>query len=75
MSVVSQYLAASGFPVAVVVAWVAAVGVSAGLGRTLVIRFGAMGAAATLSVTYGALLTALILLCWRTARADRASRA
>jgi O-antigen/teichoic acid export membrane protein len=65
MSVVSQYLAASGFPISVVLAWIGAVAVSGLLGRTLVASYGAFGAAATLSATYALLLIVLSGLCWR----------
>src|SRR5207249_1798368 len=67
-AVVSQYLAASGFPGSVVVAWFATIALSAGLGRALVVRYGAIGAAACLSVTYAALFIVLVYLCWRVER-------
>jgi O-antigen/teichoic acid export membrane protein len=67
MAVASQYLAASGFPIPVVVSWFAAVAFNAGLGRVLVARYGAFGAGLSLTLTYGALLLILILVCWRTA--------
>jgi antigen flippase len=68
MSVVSQYLAASGFPASVVVCWLASVILCAGAGRSLIGRSGAVGAGEALSVTYAALLVALLFLCWRTER-------
>ena len=70
MSVVSQYLAASGFPMAVVGCWLGAVVVCGGLGHGLIERHGAVGASQALSATYGLLLAALLFLCWRTARAE-----
>ena len=70
MGIVSQYLAANAFPVPVVVAWLAAVALTGVLGRLLVGQYGAVGAAATLSVVYGILLVALGVLCWRVARAE-----
>ena len=65
LSVVSQYLAASGFPPSVVLSWFGAVAVSGTLGRVLVVRYGAFGAAETLSITYALLLIVLLWLCWR----------
>ena len=70
MGIVSQYLAANAFPVPVVVAWLAAVALTGVLGRLLVGQYGAVGAAATLSVVYGVLLVALGVLCWRVAKAE-----
>jgi O-antigen/teichoic acid export membrane protein len=67
MGIVSQYLAANAFPAPVVVAWLAAVGLTGVLGRVLVGQYGAVGAAATLSVVYAVLLLALGVLCWRVA--------
>jgi O-antigen/teichoic acid export membrane protein len=69
----SQYLAASGFPISVVVSWFAAAVLSACLSYVLVSRHGAVGAAETLSLTYGVLLVFLVCLCWRTARASAAT--
>jgi O-antigen/teichoic acid export membrane protein len=71
MSVVSQYLAASGFPLAVVGCWLGAVALCGSLSRALVAGSGAVGAGQALSVTYAVLLAALLLLCWRTARTER----
>jgi O-antigen/teichoic acid export membrane protein len=68
MSIMSQYLAASGFPPSVVVSWLAAVAISGSLGFLLIARMGAVGAAAAVSVTYAGLLVVLVVLCWRTAR-------
>jgi O-antigen/teichoic acid export membrane protein len=68
MAIVSQYLAASGFPIAVVVTWLLGMGLSAGLGRTLIAHYGAVGAGLTLSITYAVLLVVLAALCWRMAR-------
>jgi O-antigen/teichoic acid export membrane protein len=65
MSIVSQYLAANDFPVSLVAAWLTAGVSTAVLGRPLVARYGAVGAAATLSIVYAGLLTALLVLCWR----------
>jgi O-antigen/teichoic acid export membrane protein len=68
ISVVSQYLAASGFPISVVVTWFAAAALSVCLSLTLVSRYGAVGAGHALSVTYGLLLIVMLFLCWRTER-------
>jgi antigen flippase len=70
MSVVSQYLAACGFPISVVVCWLAAVVVCGGAGHSLIGRYGAAGASAALSVTYAVLLVALLVLCWWTAKTE-----
>ena len=75
MGIVSQYLAAKAFPLPVVVAWLAAVGLTGALGRALVGQYGAVGAAATLSVVYGVLLLALGVLCWSVARAEHSEPA
>jgi enterobacterial common antigen flippase len=74
MSVVSQYLAASGFPVSVVVCWLASVVLGGGVGYGLIARSGAVGASEALSVTYAALLMALLFLSWRAARLDALGR-
>jgi antigen flippase len=66
-AIVSQYLAASGMPVSVVVTWFGGVGLTAIMGRVLVHRYGAVGAGVTLSVTYGVILTVLSILTWRMA--------
>jgi O-antigen/teichoic acid export membrane protein len=70
MSVVSQYLAASGFPLSVVACWIASVVLCGGLSHILIGRHGAVGAGEALSVTYAALLMALLFLCWRTAKTN-----
>lgn len=66
-AVVSQYLAAGGMPISVVVTWFGGVVMTAGLGRTLVHRYGAVGAGATLSITYGIILIVLVVLARRMA--------
>jgi len=66
LAIVSQYLAASGFPTSVVAAWLVAVAVDAVLARALILRFGAVGAGIALSITYAGLLLVLIALSWRT---------
>jgi O-antigen/teichoic acid export membrane protein len=71
MSVVSQYLAASGFPKSVVGCWIGAMALSAVLSHSLIGRHGAVGAAAALSITYAALLMGLLYLCWRTSRTSQ----
>lgn len=72
-AIFSQYLAASGFPVSVVVAWFVTVALSAGIGRVLVASHGAVGAGASLSITYGALLVFMAALCWRVHRRSSAA--
>jgi O-antigen/teichoic acid export membrane protein len=67
-AIVSQYLAAGGMPVSVVATWASGVVLTAVLGRELVRRFGAVGAGATLSVTYGVMLVVLTILAVRMAR-------
>jgi O-antigen/teichoic acid export membrane protein len=69
VSVVSQYLAASGFPISVVASWIGAVVLGTMLSFILIDLHGAVGAAEALSLTYAALLAALLVLCWRTAAA------
>lgn len=75
LSVVSQYLAASGFPISVVACWIASVVLGTILSVVLIDLHGAVGAGEALSLTYAALLAALLVLCWRTAAAaDRQPR-
>ena len=62
------YLPSELFPLSVVGCWLASVLLSAGLSWQLIGRHGAVGAGEAISVTYGALLVALLFLCWRTAR-------
>jgi enterobacterial common antigen flippase len=64
VAVLSQYLAATGFPVAVIAVWTATVALNVWLGHSLMAGYGATGAGAALSLTYGALLIALAALCW-----------
>jgi O-antigen/teichoic acid export membrane protein len=61
-AIVSQYLAAGGMPISVVATWFGGAALTALLGRVLVGRFGAVGAALTLSVTYGLILAVLTIL-------------
>ena len=72
-AIVSQYLAAGGMPISVVATWFGGVMLTAVMGRALVARLGAIGAALTLSVTYGLILGILIILMVR--MAARLSRA
>jgi O-antigen/teichoic acid export membrane protein len=73
LGVVSQYLAAAGFPSVVVVSWLVALAGNAVLGRGLVMRYGAVGAGLSLSVTYGALLLMFIAVVWRVERRGAAA--
>jgi len=73
-SIVSQYLAANGMPPSVVAVWFGGVALTAIMGRVLVFRYGAIGAGATLSLTYLVMLIALTTLAVRMAKRQRAAR-
>lgn len=60
LNIVSQYLAAEGFPASSLWAWIGSLPVLAGAGAMLIPRHGAAGAAMALSVTYALLAIALI---------------
>jgi O-antigen/teichoic acid export membrane protein len=73
-SVVSQYLAATGFPLSVVVCWLIAAVAGSALSYECVTRFGPVGAGHALSLTYAAVFAGLLFLCWRTASAGAGIR-
>ena len=65
VSVLSQYLAAGGFPKRVLGIWALAVVIMAGAGLALVPRYGASGAAVALSCTYFAVLVMMAVAAAR----------
>lgn len=74
IAIVSQYLAASGFPSAMVASWIVAAAANAAIAAVLVPRYGAVGAGLSLSLIYGGLLVALVAISVRVeARAASAS--
>ena len=60
VSILSQYLAAAGYPRAIIVIWAAAVPAITVVGSWLVPKYGATGAAVALSVTYFVVLIAIL---------------
>jgi O-antigen/teichoic acid export membrane protein len=64
-SIVSQYLAAIGFPRSLLAAWGAALGLMVVLGYFLIRSHGASGAAVALSATYCLLFVLILGLAWR----------
>jgi O-antigen/teichoic acid export membrane protein len=71
LTVLSQFLAALGMPKALVGIWGLAAAVALVLGRFLIAPYHAVGAAATLSITYGLTLVLVGALVVRHGRAER----
>lgn len=69
-SIASQYLAAFGFPISVVLVWLAGVAISLSLGWLLIPLRGEVGAAMATSVAHLCMLVAIFVLCVRHARAN-----
>jgi len=73
VSVLSQYLAAVGFPWPLVGFWAGAAGLVLAASTLLVPLFGAVGAAGALSATYAMLLLAVLRLALRESRLEEPS--
>lgn len=68
-SMLSQYLAAAGFPVSLVAVWLGGAGASVMTGWLLIPRFGGVGAAMAQSLTYAAIFLAILgLSVWHARR-------
>jgi enterobacterial common antigen flippase len=65
LNIVSQYLAAIGFPVSTILAWIGCVPIQIVLGYWFIPMWGASGAAVALSVTYICLAIALFIIALR----------
>lgn len=74
-SILSQYLAAAGFPISLVAIWIAGSGVSAGLGWLLIPLHSSVGAAVALSITHFGIFVAILCLSLMHARRNRAADA
>jgi O-antigen/teichoic acid export membrane protein len=74
ITIVSQYLAATGFPLSLVGVWLTGTMVALSAGAWLIPTRSAVGAAMALSLTYGVLFVAILMLAALTARRQSARR-